>query len=323
MPSNLIRLGNKCNQNCVFCTVALDNERELSNEEVKRKIEFLSKAGADMITFTGGEPTLRKDLVELIKFAKQKKFKRIELQTNGVLLSDKKLARGVINAGVDDVLVSLHSHKKEVSEKLTNAPGSFKKTIQGIKNLIDAGGRVCISHVINSLNYKELTEFVKFMRKKFPTLSFYFGFVRPNGNAQFNRWVVPKISEIDFHVYKLFDYCRREKIPFSVEGLPLCYMQGYEVHSSEVHRLISEPVFYLAGGETKYDVHRFVIENFRAKGEQCEHCFVNNICAGVWKEYAEIYGTGELFPVFISQEEIVESVREGWKRWKGSLSKKS
>jgi len=307
----------------VFCTVALDNEKELTNEEVKRRIEFLSREGADIITFTGGEPTLREDLVELIQFAKKRKFKRIELQTNGVLLSDKKLAQRVVEAGVDEVLVSLHSHKKEISEKLTNAPGTFDKTLNGIKNILEAGGKVCISHVINSLNYKELTEFVKFMRRKFPTLSFYFGFVRPNGNTKFNRWVVPKISDADFYVYKLFDYCRKNKIPFSVEGLPLCYMQGYEVHSSEVHRIISEPVFYLAGGETKYDVHRFVIENFRKKGEQCEHCFLKDICGGVWMEYAEMYGREELFPVFISKEEIVKSVKEGWESWRRSLLKRS
>ncbi|QLJ53378.1 MAG: radical SAM protein [Candidatus Fermentimicrarchaeum limneticum] len=324
MPSNLIRLGNKCNQNCIFCTVALDNERELSNEEVKKKIEFLSEKGADILTFTGGEPTIRKDLPDLIRFAKGKSFRRIELQTNGVLMSDKKLACEIARAGVDEVLVSLHSHRKRISERLTNVPGTFDKTLKGIENLLELDKRVCISHVINSLNYSDLTNFVKFVKNRFPSLSsFYFGFVRPNGNANFNRWIVPKISDIDFRIYGVFSYCREHKIPFSVEGIPLCYMQGYETHSSEVHRILSEPVFYMGSGDTQYDVHKFVIKNFRAKGEQCEFCFVKDICPGLWKEYADIYGTEELFPVFISKEGITKDVKERWVKWKKRQSQKS
>ncbi|MCD6226336.1 MAG: radical SAM protein, partial [Candidatus Aenigmarchaeota archaeon] len=154
MLSNLIRLGNKCNEKCLFCTVAYDNEKELSHEEVKEKINFIKKNGGTSITFTGGEPTIRNDLPELIKYAKSLGF-YTELQTNGIRLANKELANKIIKSGVNAILFSFHSHKREVFDKLTGLEGSFEKTIEGIKNIGDRT-EIHISHVINSLNYRDL-----------------------------------------------------------------------------------------------------------------------------------------------------------------------
>jgi MoaA/NifB/PqqE/SkfB family radical SAM enzyme len=253
---------------------------------------------------------LRDDLDELIKFAKDKGFKDVELQTNGVLLSNRRLAHKISEAGVDRFIVSLHSHKKGISERITNAPGTFDKTLMAVKNLTELEKNIHISHVINSLNYRDLTNFLKFIKKRFPSVSsFYFSLVRPNGNAWQNKWIVPKISEIDIYIYQLFDYCRDNKIPFSVEGLPLCYMQGYEAHSTEVHRILSKPVFYIGSDTLRGNTHRFTLTHLKSKGEQCDSCFIRGICPGVWVEYAEIHGTGELFPIFENRSEVIRNYK--------------
>lgn len=309
MPITLIRLGNNCNENCVFCTVALDNERELSTEEVKSRLLLLAERKTPSVAFTGGEPTLREDLPELIKFAK-KLGMRVELQTNGVLLHNKTRAKKILGAGVDMVVVSLHSHKEEISERLTNSPKTYKKTIEGIKNISKLCKNVQISHVINTLNYKDLYDFVIFTRKQFPGVScIYFGFVRPNGNALKNSWVVPKISDIDLDVYRALDYCKANDIQFNVEGLPLCYMQGFEEYSQESKRLLSEPVFYMGSEVSRPDIHHHIQNTLKRKNERCGYCSLRDICPGVWKEYADLYGTNELFPVFISKDELITKLK--------------
>ena len=309
MASNLIRLGHKCNQNCVFCTVALDNERELSSEEVRSKILFLSKRKAKLITFTGGEPTAREDLPDLIRFAKKCGI-NVELQTNGVLLSEWSRAEKIAKAGVDTALVSLHSHKEEISEKLTNSTNTFRRTLQGIRNLIKLHKNVQISHVINSMNHKDLSDFAIFIQKNFPQIPYiYFGFVRPNGNAIKNKWIVPKISSIDLDFYKAFDYCKKNGMAFGVEGIPLCYMQGFEEYSVEIGRILSKPVFYISSAVSYSDAHRYVQDTFKRKDESCCYCSLNDICPGVWREYAAIYGTDELFPIFISKDEIIKNLK--------------
>jgi len=309
MP-NLIRLGNKCNQDCIFCTVALDQEKELTTEGVENRIQLLAKRNARAIIFTGGEPTLREDLAELIKFAKKSGIESIELQTNGVLLDDPERAERIVDAGVDSALVSLHSHRKEISEKLTHSINTFERTLKGINNLSGLCS-VSISHVINSLNYRDLRDFARFIRERFPKVRYiYLSLVRPNGNALKNKWIVPKISDIDLDLYNAFRYYKSIGVEFGVEGLPLCYMQGFEEYSVEVTRLLSEPAFYVSSKEFKADTHHFAQEFLKKKDERCEYCSVRDICPGVWREYADIYGTAELFPVFVSKNEIVEKIRK-------------
>jgi MoaA/NifB/PqqE/SkfB family radical SAM enzyme len=310
MTVGLLRLGHNCNEKCLFCTVSLDNERELTTREAKDKMLLLKNEKVNYIIFTGGEPTVRPDLTELIKFAKNCGMET-ELQTNAVLLNEWSMAEKIVKAGVDNALVSLHSHKEEVSEKLTNSPKTFKRTLGGIRNLTKLCKNVKISHVINSMNYKDLSKFVVFIRKSFPQIYYiYFGFVRPNGSALRNKWVVPKISDIDLDVYKAFDCCKNSGMQFRAEGIPLCYMQGFEEHSAEVSRLVSEPLFYVGSETLRPGAHEFIRTNLKRKDERCGYCSLNDICSGVWMEYANQYGTGELFPVFISKDEIMKKVRE-------------
>ena len=308
MASNLIRLGNNCNERCLFCTVAYDNEKELTHKEVKEKIAFIKEKGGKSITFTGGEPTIRDDLPELIKYAKSLDL-FTELQTNGVRLSDKVFSDKIIKSGIDVIVFSFHSHKKEIFDRLTDLDGSFTKAMKGIEN-VSGKVEIQISHVINSLNYRDTVDFVKFMKEKFPEINFfYFGFIRPNGRTQENKWLVPKISEIDLHLYKLFNFCKQNKIAFAVEGLPLCYMQGFEEYCAETQRLLSKPVFYIGSNDVKEDAHKDVIEKNKSKSSVCNHCFLNEICAGLWREYAEMYGLEELFPIFEKKEKIIEKIK--------------
>ena len=172
MASNLIRLGNNCNERCLFCTVAYDNEKELTHKEVKEKIAFIKEKGGKSITFTGGEPTIRDDLPELIKYAKSLDL-FTELQTNGVRLSDKVFSDKIIKSGIDVIVFSFHSHKKEIFDRLTDLDGSFTKAMKGIEN-VSGKVEIQISHVINSLNYRDTVDFVKFMKEKFPEIKFYF-----------------------------------------------------------------------------------------------------------------------------------------------------
>ena len=94
----------KCNQKCIFCYAAgqeYAKTRELSTEEWKKAIDILRDAGVPMVTFTGGEPTQRADLVELVDHAK---WFVTRLNTNGVNLT-AELASELKKASLDSVQV--------------------------------------------------------------------------------------------------------------------------------------------------------------------------------------------------------------------------
>lgn len=151
-----------CNQQCMHCYAASQNYAEtpeLTTEDWKKVIDICRDNCIPQITFTGGEPTIRKDLVELVEYAN---WFVTRLNTNGVLLT-KKLCKELYEASLDSVQVTLYSNNKEIHNKLVGAD-NFDKTVQGIKNAIEAGLNVSINTPLCSLN-KDYLSTLKFAKE--------------------------------------------------------------------------------------------------------------------------------------------------------------
>lgn len=169
-----------CNQQCMHCYAANQNyaeTQELTTEEWKKVIDICKENCIPQITFTGGEPTIRKDLVELIKYAS---WFITRLNTNGVLLT-KKLCKKLYEASLDSVQVTLYSNDKEIHNKLVGAD-NFDKTVQGIKNAIESGLNVSINTPLCSLN-KDYVSTLKFAKELGITYASSSGLI-VTGNAE-------------------------------------------------------------------------------------------------------------------------------------------
>ena len=152
-----------CNQKCINCYAAgqeLANVEELDTASWKQVIDKCKEAMIPQLTFTGGEPTLRPDLVELVDYSK---WFVTRLNTNGQLLTID-LCKKLYEASLDSVQVTLYSHKKEIHNLLVGANG-FDKTIEGIKNAINAKLNVSINTPLCELN-KDYLETVKFAHEE-------------------------------------------------------------------------------------------------------------------------------------------------------------
>lgn len=161
----------KCNQKCIFCYAAgekLSSASELSTDAWKRAIDNLKKAGVPMITFTGGEPTQRADLCELIDYSR---WFVTRLNTNGTLLTEE-LCDGLRKASLDSLQITLYSHNPEIHNALVGAP-LFEKTVQGIKNAVAAGLDVSINTPLCKKNsdYTETLRFISSLGVRFVTVS--------------------------------------------------------------------------------------------------------------------------------------------------------
>jgi MoaA/NifB/PqqE/SkfB family radical SAM enzyme len=267
----------------LLCTVAEGPIWDLTTEEAKEKIDHLAKMGYEILCLTGGEPSIRNDLPDLIIHAKGAGIRKIELQTNCLRLVDKRYAKKLASAGLDSALVPLHSHIKRVSEELTQTAGSFNKAVAGIKNLQSCSIHISLSHVINSKNYKNLMDFVKFVWKTFSKqVHIYFSFVRPNGRAWKNKWIVPKLVDIEPYIYKTFSNCEERGISFSVEGLPLCYMVGFENYSEEMARNFASPSIYLEKN-TKLKICIITLKPILSLSPDAA-------LFATWPTYARVYG---------------------------------
>ena len=169
-----------CNQKCLHCYAAgqpLSDTPELTTAQWKEILSKLRAANVPQVTFTGGEPTLRADLVELVEVAQ---WFVTRLNTNGRLLTPE-LCRRLYEASLDSVQVTLYSHDPAVHNALVGAEG-FDDTVTGIKNAVAAGLSVSVNTPLCSLNtdYAATVRFVHELGVRYVTCS---GLI-PSGGAE-------------------------------------------------------------------------------------------------------------------------------------------
>ena len=169
-----------CNQKCLHCYAAgqpLSDTPELTTAQWKEILAKLRAANVPQVTFTGGEPTLRADLVELVEVAQ---WFVTRLNTNGRLLTPE-LCRRLYEASLDSVQVTLYSHDPAVHNALVGAEG-FDDTVTGIRNAVAAGLSVSVNTPLCSLNtdYAATVRFVHELGVRYVTCS---GLI-PSGSAE-------------------------------------------------------------------------------------------------------------------------------------------
>ena len=168
-----------CNQKCLHCYAAgqpMGETPELSTEQWKTALALLRKANIPQVTFTGGEPTLRSDLVELVQAAA---WFVTRLNTNGRLLTPE-LCAGLYEASLDSVQVTLYSAEGNIHNQLVGVNG-FSDTVQGIRHAVEAGLIVSVNTPLCSLNthYAETLRFAHSLGVRYVTCS---GLI-PSGSA--------------------------------------------------------------------------------------------------------------------------------------------
>ena len=169
-----------CNQKCLHCYAAgqpMGESAELTTEQWKEVLTKLRQARVPQVTFTGGEPTLRSDLVELVEAAQ---WFVTRLNTNGLLLTPE-LCRGLYNASLDSVQVTLYAADAATHNALVGAEG-FDRTVQGIRNAVAAGLMVSVNTPLCSLNtdYAATLAFASSLGVRYATCS---GLI-PSGAAE-------------------------------------------------------------------------------------------------------------------------------------------
>ena len=164
MVNAMTKNGNwHCNQKCVHCYAAgqaLSDEEELSTEDWKKIIDKCRAAGIPQITFTGGEPTMREDIMELIKYAR---WFISRLNTNGIKLTED-YCRQLHEAELDSVQITFYSSDPEIHNKLVGAD-RFLNTAKGIVNAVKEGLSVSVNTPLCTLN-RDYLKTLSYLRAK-------------------------------------------------------------------------------------------------------------------------------------------------------------
>lgn len=158
-----LALTYRCNNDCQHCYNArLRTYPELSTEMWKKIIDRCWELNIPHLIFTGGEPTLREDLPELIRHAEEN-GQITGLNTNGRRLQDKDFTQQLVDAGLDHVQITLESHSAEIHDQMVNLRGAWKQTVAGLQNAIDSPLFVMTNTTMLQDNFQSMSQTLDFL----------------------------------------------------------------------------------------------------------------------------------------------------------------
>lgn len=182
-----IETGFTCNSRCQYCT-QLDYRAipqvellDLTREQIEQRITWAAEQGYDQIGFSGGEPTIRPDFLDLVRFARDLDFERIAVTTNGRMFAYPKFAADALRAGLDAFTFSLHGPTPEIHDKIAAAPGALQQALAGLANLRDAALKQGVRlHLMNNqILLPDNTPYLKEMVELLAPLGVHLFMVQP------------------------------------------------------------------------------------------------------------------------------------------------
>jgi MoaA/NifB/PqqE/SkfB family radical SAM enzyme len=165
IPIGLLFVTNRCNLRCKMCGVCehenMRHDNELTTDEWKQVILSLKKMRCALISSSGGEPLLRDDFYDIIRFAREQNI-AFHMCTNGILLNRDRVLR-LRDSGVNTVSISVESPDPAIHEQL-RGKGTFEKTIAGIRRLRELAPEihVGINYLITAINYHDMDRMIPF-----------------------------------------------------------------------------------------------------------------------------------------------------------------
>jgi len=278
----ILRLGFRCNQDCPFCWQGRDWPDAPPGS--RDRIDRLVARGVAQLSITGGEPTLYKELPDLVAHAASRGL-TVGIQTNAIALANPKVLDRLVEAGLGEAFVSFHSADEATSDALTRAPGTWRRTVAGIEACLRAGVRVRLNCVVGTSNVAGLLAHARFARDRFVGLH---GVSYSHPNRAFDAAAYASASvPLDEVAGPLVAAARLLlEAGLAVEvlgscGVPPCVVQ-------DVPELLGG-----ASAEAFPELDRAD----RRYGPDCDSCALRPRCLGLRREYHELHGLRGLRPV--------------------------
>ena len=287
-----VQLGYACNVQCDYCSITDEMRRE--NMTIGSVLAQLAEArarGATKVAFGGGEPTIRRGLLPLVRWCRDRGYRSIKVASNGLLYSYRWFAEEACEAGINDFHVSFMAHTPELYEHIMGKPGAFELVTQGVRNLAALGHRPIGDLIIKSDTWMHLADIVACWAAE--------------GIDTFNLWLVSlsdrnrdnfasllPVDTMRAGIDAAFERGKQLGVTVRSRHIPRCMLPGYEEHVADLREdkvLVVTPRASFALWESRISPN-----TYSPKCDGCRH--QHGACLGVRRDYLDRYGDGELQP---------------------------
>jgi hypothetical protein len=288
-----LALDYRCNLRCLGCRACEGGDAELGTEAAVRWMRHGRSRGIDALWLGGGEPTLRADVVRLVKAGRALGYREVCLQSNGLRLSYPHFRDGLLEAGLTSVRLNIKSSDPEIHDRLSGAPGAHGLVEQALEGLVD---RVPV--IVDVL----------VTRSTAPTLSATVARYAQRGVKKLSLWLlsaadsrdpavlaeVPSITAITPFLRGAQAEARRAGAVVESFHTPPCALpedvRGLFVPASSLGLLVVDP------SEQPFDVEGSPVEG-GAYLPGCGTCSKRTACPGPRADYLALHGPGEMIPL--------------------------
>jgi pyruvate-formate lyase-activating enzyme/SAM-dependent methyltransferase len=302
----LIKVGYGCNNHCTFCHTLDVRHVDGDSDEVERKIDRAARLGHTMVCLSGGEVTMRK---ELLRWASRVAARGMDfgLVTNGRMLAYRDLVDKLLARRLKYVYLSLHGGTAKMHNSLVRAD-AFEQTYAAIGVLAGRGLDFTVNTVVTRQNVAHLRGVVDAM-VPYPDVVTKFSMVQPKGGAdKLFEQIIPPVSLVAEKVVDAIGYgleITKGQGRYAHDGIPFCLLPGHEhryddlrTHAFATMIEIGEPDFFPVDDRAK------------VQPQSCTACALRGPCPGLYRGYREVHGDEEVRTVVGPRSNSFHYVRE-------------
>jgi MoaA/NifB/PqqE/SkfB family radical SAM enzyme len=286
-----------CPEKCVFCSEEHRMERyhsfPVTFARVATVLRQQAERGVEHVHFTGGEPTIHPQFVEILVLAK-KLGMRTSIGTIGTRLADPSFARAALPY-LDEALFSLHGPDAATHDALTRRPGSFARVMQAIEHARQFPGfRLYINSVLTVHNLSAMPATTRLAKNSGASLQVISNLTPEGGGEDHYPELTVRLSQLAALAPRLVEEAGSMILRFF--GVPMCILGAHRQLSNDLHwnprvtvEWASQPGKVVLDG-----IYSWSPERKRAHGQLCTGCSYQGVCSGAFAEYLTRFGEAEL-----------------------------
>lgn len=282
-------LGYDCNLWCDYCTIgpALRG-RALSTAQALRSLQEGRAEGLDALSITGGEPTIRRDLLTIVRAGRTLGFKAIKVQSNGLLYGQGENLRRLLDAGATLLHISVHTHRADRYEKLVQRTGTYAAMVAGLRGAVASGAELVVDLIIKEDTMADLPAAIDWLGEMGVGAVDLWYVSLTDANAR-NPESLPRMTAAMPFIAAALERGRGRGIRLRSLHVPRCLLgqdHGHAWDPGEDRVVVVTP-------ESKFALKDSRLAG-RVKVAACSGCEFDAVCPGVRPDYLALFGDSEI-----------------------------